>query len=216
MKPRFKAFKSRPGQTEITLLFGKCKRSDGKEKKKAEKELFEKLSYIPKEIAAGMTWARNTHDILYAGYLGLLKGIKWYDHKKCDNFYMVGKSYVVKEIEREKKKEGRWITGVFGNAVDIQDIKDEIADDYLNPEQQYLEVQETQLFKSLINSLKDPARTVVKKAYGLGEDDPSSVRQIADEMGLSIAKVIRLRTYGVDKLKQLYHDHEHSTANRYV
>lgn len=215
MQRKYRSFRFRPGQTEITLLFCQRDQASGSERKKIEKQLFDKLSYIPKEVASSMLWARNKQDILYAGYLGLMKCIRWFDHTKCDNFDMVGRQYVVKEIEREKKKEGQWLTNIVANSVDIGEILETVADsEAYTPEDHYAEQEMSLLFDQLLESLSKSDKMVVKKSYGVGQFEPCPVRKIAEDMGLSIAKVIRIRSNSVSKLKKLYQDCELLTANR--
>ena len=189
----------RPPPLEITILFKKLEEEKSQE---AFDKLFYKLSCIPQRSVRDYKWAQNQNDLLNTGYETLIKAIRTYDFSKCNNFFLWGEKWIVKEIAKAKFKEKVWIENQI-KSTDISEYANILSDPVCLEENYEIEEQKYIAYK-IINLLNPSSKKFIQKLYGLNGTDIVSLRTLAHELGISTKKAWKLKNQILEDLNDAY------------
>ena len=153
--------------------------------------------------------ASDQEDLISIGTIGLIKGITTFDCTKGARLATYAARCVENEILmyfRSQKKSGQDVslsdyieTGTDGAALSLMDV---VSDDADLLESIVGRERVAQVRRAVDQVLSDQERQVVEMRYGLGGNQPSRQREVAQRLGISRSYVSRIEKRALEKLRR--------------
>ena len=79
-------------------------------------------------------------------------------------------------------------------------LGDLLASERPEPEQEVVEAERERQINEVVAQLPDAERNVIRLSFGLGGDEPRTLRQVASELGIPVAQARELESQGLSRL----------------
>lgn len=137
----------------------------------------------------------DREELIGAGRLGLFEAIKGFEEERNNKFITYARHYILREMHSIIKQTNRQVK----ESSNI--LKFALADNQ-EPEEVNMSIDVTKLINS-INRLKEKYKTVIIKKFGLQGSPILTLREIAEDMGISFQRVSQIEERALAKIKQL-------------
>ena len=156
------------------------------------------------------TYEEETEDLLSIGTIGLIKAVVTFNPDKCVRLGTYAARCIENEVLmylRSKRKSSRDIslyepigTDREGNEIQLFDIIETEEEDAHHKVELGEDIR--RLYQKVESELSPRERTVLKMRYGLYNEEESTQREIAGQLGISRSYVSRIEKSAIEKLRK--------------
>lgn len=165
--------------------------------------LVEKLAFLVYSNAKSYRKFPNYEDLVQEGFVGLLRATRKFDRTLFPNFFVYAERWIRHCIKRAASRfdvvyNPNRSRVVYAEPVEIGN-EEEVED---TPEEMFFIKEKSSQIERVLNDFPERDREIVKRIFGLDNNDPLTLREIGPMFDLTHERVRQIKNKIISKLRK--------------